>query len=134
MSKRLATWILMRCAPDYRRDSFIGDLMEQYDDRGIWWYWRQSLGAFRIHSITLFSAAREADQPSAEVVGDAVLWVGLIVYGSIQLGIYANLIIGWISLRSNLASRLAVTTMVAGGLIWAAITAHKLRARAARKL
>jgi hypothetical protein len=42
MPPRLATWILAQIAPDYRRDSFLGDLIEQYEQgRPAYWYWRQ---------------------------------------------------------------------------------------------
>jgi len=128
--QRLATWILTRCAFDYRRDSFIGDLIEQYEERGGWWYWRQALGALRTHSATLLVTAAETG-PTAEVIGDLILGIALVGYGCIQLGIYANLFIGWTPMRSDLSSLIVVSTMIGAALIGAAVTLHKIRLRAA---
>src|SRR5262245_58613319 len=43
---RFATWLLRRLSPELRRDSLIGDLIEQYQRRrSPSWYWRQVLTA-----------------------------------------------------------------------------------------
>ncbi len=42
----LATWLLNRFAPGGKRESLIGDLIEQHHaGRSSAWYWRQSIGA-----------------------------------------------------------------------------------------
>jgi hypothetical protein len=39
---RFATWIIAHIAPDYRRESLIGDLIEQYGEgRTARWYWSE---------------------------------------------------------------------------------------------
>src|SRR5262249_41221174 len=42
----VATWLLRRLAPPHRRESLIGDLIEQYErGRSSAWYWRQAIVA-----------------------------------------------------------------------------------------
>jgi hypothetical protein len=42
----LATWLLAHFASDYQRDSFAGDLIEQYHlGRSRCWYWKQVVAA-----------------------------------------------------------------------------------------
>ena len=130
--QRLATWVLRRCTPDYRRDSLIGDLIEQYEERGAWWFWRQALGAVRAHTVGLILTATEREVPAAEYIGDLVMWIALGMCGVIQLPIYANLFISWTPLIRSELSITVVSGMIGADLIGAATTAHGLRIRAAR--
>lgn len=46
---RIATWLLERLGPDYRNESLVGDLFEEYQqDRTPGWYWRQAIAAICI--------------------------------------------------------------------------------------
>jgi hypothetical protein len=55
---RLATWILMQVASDYRRDSFIGDLFEQFEHgKSRTWYCKQVFAAFGVASAERVRAA-----------------------------------------------------------------------------
>jgi hypothetical protein len=55
---RLATWILAHVAPDYRRESFIGDLIEQYGQgRTARWYWSQVGAVIGVATARLLRAA-----------------------------------------------------------------------------
>lgn len=129
--QRLATWLLTRCTSDYRRDSFIGDLMEQYEERGGWWYWRQALGAVRAHTVRLFLTAAETEVPAAEYIEDIVMGIALGMFGLIQLPIYAVLLISWTPLSRSELSMTVVSTMIGAALIGAA-TVHEIRMRTAR--
>ena len=130
--QRLATWVLTRCTPEYRRESLIGDVIEQYEERGAWWLWRQALGAVRAHTIRLLLTATETRVPAAEYIGDLVMWIALGMCGLIQLPIYADLFISWTPLIRSELSIAIVSAVIGAGLIGAATTAHGLRMRAAR--
>jgi hypothetical protein len=53
---RLATWLLTRLGPAFRRESLMGDLLEEYQrDRTRRWYWRQTGAALLISVCQLFS-------------------------------------------------------------------------------
>jgi hypothetical protein len=130
--QRLATWLLTRCTPEHRRDSLVGDLIEQYEDRGGWWYWRQALGAVRAHAVRLLVTATESEVPAAECIEDLVVWVALAIFASIQLPIYADLFISWTSLIRSDLSIIAVSTAIASALIGAATTIQVIRAMTAR--
>jgi len=55
---RLATWLLAHISPGYRRDSFIGDLIEQYrQGRNARWYWRQVAVALGLAGARLLRTA-----------------------------------------------------------------------------
>lgn len=46
---RIATWLLERLGPDYRREALVGDLLEEYEQgRTHGWYWRQAMVAICI--------------------------------------------------------------------------------------
>jgi hypothetical protein len=52
---RLATWLLNHLGPAYRRESLVGDLLEEYQqDRSPIWYWRQTGAAVLIGAARLF--------------------------------------------------------------------------------
>jgi hypothetical protein len=49
---RLATWLLERLTSDEKRESLIGDLLEQYvHGRSAAWYWRQAIGSILAGSV-----------------------------------------------------------------------------------
>ena len=51
---RLATWLLRHLGPTYRRESLVGDLLEEYQsDRSRSWYWRQTGAALLISACRL---------------------------------------------------------------------------------
>jgi hypothetical protein len=72
---RLATWILMHFASDYRRDSLVGDLIEQYEcGRTRAWYWKQVAVAFGVAGAkALLSAAGPMFRVTAESLAVAGL-------------------------------------------------------------
>lgn len=52
---RLAAWMLKHLGPTYRRESLVGDLLEEYQrDRSRSWYWRQTGVALLISASRLF--------------------------------------------------------------------------------
>jgi len=130
--QRLATWVLTRCASDYERDSFIGDLIEQYEERGAWWYWRQALGAVRAHLIRLVVTAAETRVQATEFIGDLIMWIALGLCALVQLPIYADLIISWTPLSRSEPKIIVVSALIAAALIAAATTVHGVRARTLR--
>jgi hypothetical protein len=130
--QRLATWILTRCTSDYQRESFLGDLSEQYEERGVWWYWRQALGAVRAHIIRLVVIATETRVQATEFIGDLIMWVALGLCALVQLPIYADLIISWTPMIRSEPKIIVVSAMIGAALIAAATTAHEIRLRAAR--
>ncbi len=127
---RLATWIITRCTSDYSRDSFLGDLMEQYQERGGWWYWRQALGAVRAHTGRLIVDAADTEVSATEYIADLILWVALGMCALIQLPIYAYLLISWTSLNPSDPSVVVASTMIGGAVIAAAAIARRIRMRA----
>lgn len=132
---RFATWLLTRCTSDYRRDSFIGDLLEQYEERGGWWYWLEAVAALRVHTGRLFFSAMERDIPAAEFIGDLLTWVALGACGLVQLGIYAHLL-GVVVYRPHLVdsepSFVVGISMIVLPLIGAAITVQRAKQKTAR--
>jgi hypothetical protein len=77
---RLATWLLKHFAPTYRRDSLLGDLLEEYQDgRSAAWYWRQTGAALLISCPRLF----EVRLPKfvLSMVLRALIEMGIIVGG-----------------------------------------------------
>lgn len=127
--QRLATWILTRCTSEYRRESLLGDLMEQYQQRGPWWYWWQALGALRAHTLRLILATTENEVRVVDFVGDLVLWLALGMCALIELPIYADLIISWTPLVRSERSITAASVTMGALVVVAAITAHRLRTR-----
>jgi hypothetical protein len=127
--QRVATWILAHCTSDYQRESLLGDLREQYEDRGGWWYWRQALSAVRTHIIRVVVTAAERPVQAAEFIGDLIMWVALGLCALIQLPIYADLLISWTPLVRSEPKIIVVTAMIAAALVVAAATVHGIRAR-----
>jgi hypothetical protein len=72
---RMATWLLTRLAADERRDSLIGDLMEQYTNgHSAWWYWRQTLFAIVLRAgRDICVHKRQAIH--AVLIGFACMWI-----------------------------------------------------------
>lgn len=128
---RLATWILTRCAPDYRGDSFIGDLLEQYETRGSCWYWRQALGALRACSVRRLLSANDTTVLTADYVGDLVTAVTLILFGFNQVGFFAGLFLHssrWLHSRSNHA---VAESALGAAFLASVVVVHLIRTRSA---
>lgn len=124
---RLASWILTRCTCDSQREALLGDLAEQYRERGAWWYWRQTLGAVRVHAVRLALADADGHAPVVEFIGDLMLWIALGMCALIELPIYADLIISWTPLARSERSIVAVSAIIGVLLIVAATVVHRLR-------
>lgn len=123
--QRLATWVLTRCTPEYMRDSLMGDLVEQYEARGDWWYWRQALGAIRARAQGGLLTAAHTEVPAADFVGDLVLSIALGIVGCSQLCICAYICFGWTPLiRSDLG--LLIGSALMGGALICAVTAVRV--------
>jgi hypothetical protein len=78
---RLATWILMHIASDYRQDSFIGDLIEQFEHgKTRAWYWAQVLAAFGVASAKLLRTTLPASATGSmlRVAGETLAVTGLV--------------------------------------------------------
>ena len=129
--QRLATWLLTRCSSDYQRESFLGDLNEQYRERGAWWYWRQAMSALRACAVRSALAAAENEVQVVEFIGDLILWIALGMCALIELPIYADLIISWTPLVRSQQSITTVSVMIGVLVIIAATVVHRLRMRAA---
>jgi len=130
VGERLATWILTRCAPDYRGDSFLGDLIEQYEQRGAWWYWRQALGALRVHMLQRLSSAHATEVPAAEYVGDLMMAIALGVFAFNQLPFYAEMLIGTIRLSRSPWCMVIVSASIGAALLSAVVIGRAIRTRA----
>jgi hypothetical protein len=128
---RLATWILTRCAPEYRRDSFIGDLVEQYDARGSWWYWRQALGAFRAHWIRRLATANDSAVPAAEYVGDLVTAIALALFAFNQVPFFAEVFLRPTPLFHFKSGDAVADTLIGAAPLGAVIVAHLVRHKTA---
>ena len=128
--QRLATWILSRCAPDYRRDSYLGDLWEQYEERGAWWYWRQALSAMRVCTLSRLVSSSDCDVPVGEFICDLVMTTALIIFAVNQLPMYAALFLSWTSLSKSALSTAIVSGFMGAALMGAVILARGLRRRA----
>jgi hypothetical protein len=128
---RLASWILERCIPDYRCDSFMGDLIEQYQERGVWWYWRQALHAVRAQAVRTVMTATETEVSAAEFVGDLVLWIALAICGFYQLSICALFLLRWTHIAKSDLTLFIGAALIGSTMIAAAGAAHVIRTRRA---
>ncbi|HTT05154.1 MAG TPA: hypothetical protein VMF64_07690 [Steroidobacteraceae bacterium] len=126
----LLIWLLNRCAPEYGHDSFVGDLLEQYELRGGWWCWRQALGAIRARAIRGLLTGAESDVPIAEYIGDLVISSSLAIFALIALRTYAELMIGWITTTRSELSTIVVSILIGVGLTASVAIVHELRAGA----
>ena len=126
----LLIWLLNRCAPEYGHDSFVGDLLEQYELRGAWWCWRQALGAVRARAIRGLVTGPESDVPIADYIGDLVISSSLGIFALIALRTYAELIIGWITATRSEFSTIVVSISIGVGLTAAVAIFHELRTEA----
>jgi hypothetical protein len=127
---RFATWLLERLVSDEKRESLVGDLLEQYTHgRSAGWYWRQAIG-----SILAGSAREIRDHKLLAVravfVGLAAMWVfGFAARFSLQVlwtlasgGVYIGghwirLDYGWIRNRMYIAFLLTLFGSAASGWI-----------------
>jgi hypothetical protein len=126
---RVATWVLTRCASHYRHESLIGDLLEQYEERGGWWYWRQTLGAVRLHAFRVLLDATKTHVPAAEFIGDLILAIALAIFGFMQFPMYAGLFIAGKPLVHIDLHLVVISATTGAVLLLAAATAHEIRAR-----
>lgn len=85
----IATWLLDRFAPVEKRESLIGDLIEQHQrGRSSAWYWRQAIGLIVTHSA-------------------ATLWrckwvaVGVIALNAMLPYLYLSFIFPWVAVVDN---------------------------------
>ena len=132
--QRLATWVLTHCTPEYLRDALIGDLLEQYEQRGGWWYWRQALGAVRANAVRALLSATKTNVPAAEFVGDLVTWIALGMFGLIQLPVYVELFFGETPLLRSAMGSAPVSALIVAVLMGAATAAREIRTRMARAI
>lgn len=126
---RVATWILERCISDYQTDSFIGDLIEQYRERGRWWYWRQALGAMRIRAFRALTAVTETKAPTADVFEDIVAWIALAACSWYQVAIFAYVLLSWIPLIRSNSAAIIVSVLIDIALMAAAGAGSVIRVR-----
>lgn len=124
---RLATWILEHCISDYRCESFIGDLIEQYPERGGWWYWLQALDAIRARTIRTAAAATRPEGSAAEVLEDQFSWIALNAWGYIQAVICIGLLLSRTHLANSSTALLIGAAVTAGAVNCAAGAAHVIR-------
>jgi hypothetical protein len=130
--QRLATWVLTRCTPEYKRDSLIGDLLEQCEARGEWWYWQQVLRSIRPWAHCVLLTAIESQESTADFIGDLILSIAFAIVGCYQLCLCAS-----IAFSSTLFVRSDLGLLVGGVLMGCALmgvvtVAHEIRMRTAR--
>ena len=130
---RLATWILEHCISDYRCDSLIGDLVEQYPERGIWWYWLQAVNSIRVRAIRTLVTATETKASAAELVGDLIVWIVLSGCGCVHLLLCAYLLMSWTPLAESELALVIGAPVSSGVLIGAVTAANAIRMRTPRR-
>lgn len=123
----LLIWLLNRCAPEYGHDSFVGDLLEQYELRGGWWCCRQVLGAIRARAIRGLLTGPGDEAPIAEYVGDLVIASSLGIFAVIALRTYAELMIGWVTSTRSEFSTIVVSVLIGVALTATVAIVHELR-------
>ena len=129
--QRLATWLLTRCTSDYRRESLIGDLLEQYEQRGECWYWRQALHALRLHLARKLLDATERRVSVAEFIGDLALWIVLVLFSLMQFPVYVAVFFGDTPLIRSQVGLGVVSALTVLALMGAATLTHEIRSRTA---
>jgi hypothetical protein len=123
-------WLLTRCAPHYRRDSFLGDLWEQYEERGSCWYWRQVFAAARLHVLSQLVSSHHSDVPVAEFICDLVMTIALVIFAANELPVYAVLFLSGTSLSKSDLSTTIVSGTMGATVLGAVILARGIRRRA----
>lgn len=111
----------------------MGDLAEQYEARGAWWYWRQALGAIRARSIGTLLTATETNLSAADFIGDLIIGVALGLFCIMQLGMCAVVLIDWTGLIRSELTIVVVAPLMGVALIAIARLAHEFRSRIARE-
>jgi hypothetical protein len=132
--QRLATWVLTLFTPEYMRDSLIGDLVEQYEVRGAWWYWRQALGAVKARTQSVLLASTQTEVPAAEFIGDLVLSIALCLSGCGQICVYTSLLFRWTPFIRSDIGLLIGSALMGSALICVVAAAHVIRTRTFRQL
>lgn len=130
--QRLATWILEHCTSDYRRDSLMGDLLEQYRERGACWYWLQALSAVRVRALRSVVTATETEVSAAEFIGDLVWWTALGICGCGQLALCAAVLVRSTSTGMSGLYVAVVSALIAAVFIGGARAAHEIRMKKTR--
>jgi hypothetical protein len=109
----------------------MGDLLEQYDARGSWWYWRQALGAVRVCSIRHLLSANEPDVLAADYVGDIVTVVTLVLFAFNQVGFFTDLFLYSTPLLHSKSGGTVADTTIGAAFLTSIIVARLFRTRAA---
>jgi hypothetical protein len=123
----LLIWLLNRCAPEYGHDSFVGDLLEQYELRGGWWCWRQALGGIRVRAIRSLLTVPGSDVPIAEYIGDLVISSSLGIFALIELRTYAEFMISRVTAARSEFSMIVVSALIGVCLLATVAVVHELR-------
>lgn len=117
---RLATWLLQKLAPEYRAESFAGDLLEEFRaGRGNGWYWRQVLTAVLLNGWRFVTTAGLTFLV-ALAAGRAVYWLGgFPMYYVRQLSAQVHRDVSWWLGLDPFAYRVAGLAMVS--MVWATV-------------
>ena len=137
---RIAVRLVNLFSSDEEAETIEGDLLEEYthiaSKRGSSfarrWYWRQTLGAVRVHAVGLLSSAMETEVSATQCIEDLVMWIILGVFAFIQLPVCADLFLSWTPLTRSELSIIVAGTTIGAALLAAATTVHIVRMRAAR--
>jgi len=129
---RLAEWLLQRLAASYRRDSLLGDVLEQYQQgRSRAWYWGQvgSASSWALLRFARSATVTRAARVILRVTGEILAILGIVSVSTLEarlaLGAFAVLCFALSSARTNvllkrIASAFAIVTLGAATLTWAA--------------
>lgn len=128
----LAIGILTLFAGEYRRESLIGDVLEQYHERGGWWYWRQVLGVVLAHPYRVFLVCKEIHAPAAEIATNLMSWLLLGLCGIFELVLCASLVLTFTSQNRSNMSLITVSFMIGAAFVCTAAAIRRLRMRRAR--
>lgn len=130
---RLATWILEHCVADFQCESLIGDLIEQFPQRGSWWYWWQAVASIRYRAVRTLVTAAATKVSAAEFVGDLIVWIGLATCGCFQLGLCTYALLSRTPFTRSHVAPVIAAALICGALLSAVTVAHAMRMRAARQ-
>jgi hypothetical protein len=116
------------------RDSLIGDLLEQYEARGAWWYWRQAIGTLKARAQSVLLRSSQTEVPAAEFIGDLVLSIALSLSGGGQICIFTSLFFSWTPFIKSDIGLLTGSALMGSVFISAVAGAHVIRTRTVRQL
>jgi hypothetical protein len=117
---RLATWLLQKLAPEYRAESFAGDLLEEFRaGKGNAWYWRQVLTAVLLNGWRFWNTAGLTFF-AALAAGWAVYWLGgFPMYYVRKFSVHVHHDVSWWLGLDTFAYRVAGLLMIS--MTWAAV-------------